>query len=320
MRRRAWTRIALAACLGVALAGCAGTSGPHLLTYPGAHNGDLARAAGRLAREGNCLYIESDGPRYLLALPTDASWDEKRDAVVFDGVRYTVGTDVAVGGSAIDYHDASLTMPGIWATPAASDCDTSLVWLTGGMSLVAPAETAPPSATTTVLSSDAALEQDAREYAKDYGVSLDQARAALITQAAPGPTGAALNDAVPGRLAGVWVEHLPAFHVVAWFTGGDDGLDAAHQVAADAPVPVEIRMGASHTLAELERLRAQAAALAPRDALSGSTVVVQDGSIELDFQPGLLEPGEQDALAARISAAVGAPVHVVVTAHVAGDD
>jgi hypothetical protein len=291
-----------------------------LLTYSGAHNGDLARAEGRLTRDGNCIYIESDSWRYLLALPTDASWDSKRDALVFDGEPYAVGTGVAVGGSAIDYHDASLTIPGIWATPAASDCDTSLVWMTGGMSLVSPAVTGPPSAAGTVLSSEEALDEDARRYAKDYGVSLAQARAALIAQQESGPTTAALQDAVPGRLAGVWVEQLPAFHVVAWFTGDDDGLDAAHQIAADAPVPVEIRTGASHTFAELGRLRAQAAALSPQDALSGSGVVVQDGSIELDVRPGSLEPGKRDALAASISAAVGVPVHVVATHQATGDD
>lgn len=127
--------LAIGALVSFLLAGCSAVPAkPKFLAYSGTHNGDLARAAGQLVREGDCIYIQSRSSQFLLALPRDVEWDASEDALVFDGQHYPMGVFVAVGGSAIDYSQAQFILRAGWATPAAASCDTSTVWLTGRMS------------------------------------------------------------------------------------------------------------------------------------------------------------------------------------------
>ncbi|MBN9493583.1 hypothetical protein J0H33_09590 [bacterium] len=133
IQRHSGRLLALAAGVAAIATGCGAAAAPRFLAYHGPHNGDLARAAGQLVREGDCIYIEDHQSRFLLALPEDAAWDTGEDAIVFDGQRYPMGVFVAVGGSGIDYGQAQSILRAGWATPASSACDTSAVWLTGDM-------------------------------------------------------------------------------------------------------------------------------------------------------------------------------------------
>ncbi len=79
---------------------------------------------------------------------------------------------------------------------------------------IAPA-TSPPTATETPSE---ALLQDAGVYAKQEGVSLDEAVRRFGLMDLAGPLGAALEKNESATLAGHWIEHQPEFKIVIVFT------------------------------------------------------------------------------------------------------
>ena len=58
-----------------------------------------------------------------------------------------------------------------------------------------------------------------RQYAVDYGVSVDEAVRRLGLQGALGAFGALAETSEPETFAGYWIEHEPTFGAVAAFTG-----------------------------------------------------------------------------------------------------
>src|SRR5687767_5119247 len=65
-----------------------------------------------------------------------------------------------------------------------------------------------------ILSHDEALLQDARAYAADYGVSIEEAQRRLDAQQHQGDVIERLRNTTRGRLAGLWIEHKPEFRLV----------------------------------------------------------------------------------------------------------
>ncbi len=161
-----------------------------------------------------------------------------------------------------------------------------------------------------VATEDEALERDAAGYAEAFDVPLEEAIQRLRWQQDSGPTMEALAGAAPGRFAGTWIEHEPTWRVVAMYTGSQDGLSAAFEIAANAPVPVEVRSGATYTEGEIEQIvGAVVDDLGPHAAVirwvhsQAITVLV------LQDSPNASDPA---ALAVRLEAEYGLPAEVIV--------
>ena len=102
-----------------------------------------------------------------------------------------------------------------------------------------------------------ALVTDARSYAKDTGVDLDEAVRRLGLQRAIGKLGAAVKENEPETYGGHWIRHEPRYGVVFAFTR--DGEDTIRQyvhgtILADM---VEVRQ-VEATLLELKAARKEA--------------------------------------------------------------
>jgi hypothetical protein len=95
-----------------------------------------------------------------------------------------------------------------------------------------------------------ARRQDAGEYVKRFGVSLDEAFFRLDLQEAIGKLVAELTVSEADSYAGMWIQHEPDFRVIVRFT--ERGEETLLPYLTDSPLAglVEVR-GASITLADL---------------------------------------------------------------------
>lgn len=159
-----------------------------------------------------------------------------------------------------------------------------------------------------------ALSQDAAEYARAYAVAPDEAARRLRAQRETVGATDALVAAYGGRLAGIWVEHVPIFRIVLLLTG-DDAVPDRTIFACSLAVPVTFRTGAVATRAQIVSAitlwQADIRAMLPHppglgaDPRTGRMVVMINASDAPDTDA-------QDALAARIAAMTGVPVRVAV--------
>lgn len=97
-----------------------------------------------------------------------------------------------------------------------------------------------------------AFGMDARQYASDYGVSLEEAKRRLTLQESVGALQAELLANESSTFGGLWIQHEPQFRIVARFTR--DGATTTRPYVADGPLSglVETRTAA----ATLDELRA----------------------------------------------------------------
>lgn len=108
-----------------------------------------------------------------------------------------------------------------------------------------------------------ALDRDARSYAADYGVDVDEAVRRLQLQETIGDLDAKLESNEASTFGGLWIEHGPAksdFKVMVRFTrNGEQTLQEYGKYVANGPLSgmVEVR-GAEATLATLKSKRDQA--------------------------------------------------------------
>lgn len=119
---------------------------------------------------------------------------------------------------------------------------------------VPPQATEPPVVEETsepTISEDEAMAKDTEGYAEAYGVTREEAIRRGYLQTEMGATVQGLRETLPDRFAGIWLEHSPEYRIVAWYTGGEDGLEAVREIGAAAPLPVFIKTGAAHTIPEL---------------------------------------------------------------------
>ena len=111
-----------------------GRTGP-LAIYGGEWNGDDALLVGRLARDGDCLYIVDPvgysparpGEPVLLAFGRGTAWNSASETVSYAGRELRVGEVVEVGGSAVRRSAVSTH----WLVPPAPECESELIWFVG---------------------------------------------------------------------------------------------------------------------------------------------------------------------------------------------
>nr|WP_276588942.1 hypothetical protein [Sphingomonas sp. GC_Shp_6] len=159
-----------------------------------------------------------------------------------------------------------------------------------------------------------ALAQDAGEYARHYGVPPDEAARRLMAQRETVGITDALVAAYGDRLAGIVVEHRPAFRIVVLLTGSDPVADRS-VTAGGITVPIVFHTGATATRGEIVSAimlwQADIRAMLPHppgmgaDPRTGAMVVMVNESDAGDA-------AAQDALAARIATMTGVPVRVAV--------
>jgi hypothetical protein len=103
----------------------------------------------------------------------------------------------------------------------------------------------------TVEAFEAALKIDGAEYAKAYNLSNEEGFQRLKWQAAASDVIERLRDQYQGRLADLYIEHLPTQRVVVRLKGSDPV--ALHSFAVgDETINVEFQPGAAHTHAQLQ--------------------------------------------------------------------
>ena len=154
-----------------------------------------------------------------------------------------------------------------------------------------------------------ALVQDARMYAEQFGVELQEAVTRLMLQEPAGKLGAALEEHEGDTFAGLWIQHEPEFGIVVVFTR--DGRQTVHQYIQDGPLEelVEVRH-ADATLRELMKAQAEAHEIVSEVGLQvASGINVFENRVELyaDNRAQLEEAIEENGLAL--------PDHVLIIGH-----
>jgi pyruvate/2-oxoglutarate dehydrogenase complex dihydrolipoamide acyltransferase (E2) component len=168
--------------------------------------------------------------------------------------------------------------------------------------------------TSQALGEDVALSKDARYYAEDVGVSLEEAIRRLKLQQEIGTSGLeralARNEA--DTFAGLWIQHRPDYRVVVLFTEGGEETIGPYIEGKPWADLVLARNGADATLAELRAAQAEAERIADELGIeAGSSIDVMGNRVEL-----LVEDPEHLNSALR-SADLRLPEHVKVAEGVA---
>ena len=118
---------------------------------------------------------------------------------------------------------------------------------------------APVSPTSTPAVSEALL-QDARQYAADVGVDLDEAVRRLQAQRTIGELGAELEANEQPTFGGLWIQHEPEFKVVVAFTRDGEETVRPYIQGTSLADMVEVRQ-VEATLAELREAQREAGAI-----------------------------------------------------------
>ena len=142
------------------------------------------------------------------------------------------------------------------------------------------AETVSPALETTTPVSEALL-MDARHYAADFGVDVDEAVRRLTAQGGIGQLGAELESNESSTFGGLWIQHEPEYKVVVAFTR--DGEETVRPYIAGAPFAdiVEVRK-VDATLVELRNAQDRAMAVVKDLGVRASSGIdVQNNMVEL---------------------------------------
>ena len=160
-----------------------------------------------------------------------------------------------------------------------------------------------------VESREQALAQDAAEYAAQFGVSPAEALRRLKAQEASVAATEAIAREFAGRLAGISIEHSPAYRIVVLLTGSEPVADRTA-----AGVPIVFRTGARAT-------HAQAVAAMRRHLIDfrselpgarGAGYDQRTGEVVLLITPAVAQSPGVEAIGSRAEAISGVPVRVVV--------
>ncbi len=136
-----------------------------------------------------------------------------------------------------------------------------------------------------------AWEQDARMYAKQFGVDLQEALTRLHLQEPAGKLGAALRANESETFAGLWIQHEPEYRVIVMFTA--NGEDTIRPYIEGEPLEdiVEVRE-AEATMTELEQSQMKAAGILNELGFrAASGINVFENRVELYVS----EPSQLDA-------------------------
>lgn len=117
--------------------------------------------------------------------------------------------------------------------------------LSGAQTPASPAPIAQP-APPRIESAADALNTDAAEYARQFGVPLEEAVRRLRAQDDSAPAVDRLQERYRSRLAGVFIQHVPDYRIIFFLTGGD-AVSEQYIRAGGMEVPISFRTGAKAT-------------------------------------------------------------------------
>lgn len=157
---------------------------------------------------------------------------------------------------------------------------------------------------------DEVLEHEARWYAAEFGITVDEAQHRLRQHAASPIVIDQLLAVAPDRVTGTWVEHEPYYRIVVLYKGSDVGLDRAHEIASQSSIPVEIQTGAKYTEDELIAISSRAVKSLDESQLSGTGLNQETESVVIYVLKGSGYAQNPDDLAARLEAAFGASFEI----------
>lgn len=171
---------------------------------------------------------------------------------------------------------------------------------------------------------DAALMQDAAEYARQFGVSIDEADLRLRAQEKSVKITDALQEQYRSRLAGISIEHKPVYRIVVYLTG-DEPVPEQRVKVEGLTMPIVFRTGAKATRERVvwaityHQAAIRAALPSPPamglDPRTGELVVIISRAVAAKEGP--------DVLKARLEAIAGVPVRISaidrVDVNLAGD-
>jgi hypothetical protein len=162
-----------------------------------------------------------------------------------------------------------------------------------------------------VQSHGEALAQDARRYALHHKVGIAEAIARLRAQQETVAGTDAIRDTYRARLAGIAIEHQPAFRIVVLLTGTEpvpDRVIAAGGIA----VPVVFRTGAAATRERIVDAigRHQAAIRASLQVAPGMGLDPRTGELVVVVHAFDLAREGEAGLDARLEALTGVPVRI----------
>jgi hypothetical protein len=160
-----------------------------------------------------------------------------------------------------------------------------------------------------------ALAQDGAEYARLYGLPLDQAMRELQAQQDSVAATDALQQTYRDRLAGLFIAHDGGLRIVVLLTG-DDPVAEQTIFAAGLSLPVVFQTGAPATRDQLLAAIAahQADIRAALHSPPGMGVDPRTGMLAVMVKPSDVEADGTDALAARLTGIAGVPVEVRIWA------
>ena len=164
-----------------------------------------------------------------------------------------------------------------------------------------------------IQTADEALAQDAGEYARTYAVPIDEAMRRLRAQEETVATTDRLQDLYGDRLAGLYIEHHPAWRIVVLLTGSDPVPDQI-VFAGGMNVPIVFKTGApasrTRILSAITQHQAEIRAAVPNPPSMG--VDVRTGELILMVNGADIDRIGQAVLKARIEKIAGVPVRIRV--------
>jgi streptogrisin C len=170
---------------------------------------------------------------------------------------------------------------------------------------------APPADTTTVQTPMEALIQDATEYARQYDVSLVEGMRRLRALQESVATTDRLAQTYKARLAGISIEHRPAFRIVVLLTGSEPVADESLFVG-DMAVPIQFRTGAAATreqiVAAIYQHQAVIKSALPQARGMGADARTGELVVMIDAESDDLADQEDDR--AKLAALTGVPVRL----------
>lgn len=158
-----------------------------------------------------------------------------------------------------------------------------------------------------------AIAADARMYARDQGVSQEEAVRRLRIQQQLGGTIGSLRTEYRSRLAGIAIEHKPVYRVRVRLTGNTPVANRVLKIAG-SELPIVFETGAAATVEELVAAMTahQAALLKIYPNLAGMGTDERTGEIVLVVNAADA-PGEAQAKLPQARALLGMPVRLEIT-------
>ncbi|MBV9841725.1 MAG: hypothetical protein JOY99_09385 [Sphingomonadaceae bacterium] len=163
----------------------------------------------------------------------------------------------------------------------------------------------------TIETPDQAIAEDAAQYAKRYGVTIDEAVRRLRAQEESVAVTTALAASFADRLAGIAIQHRPDFRIVVLLTGAEPVPDRTI-VAGGMAVPISFHVGALATRAAIDAaMRAHQAELrAGYPIVHGMGLDMRTGELVLLVDRGRAQDYGFDRLRAELATLTGVPVRI----------